>query len=526
MLELALCLSGGGYRAAVFHLGVLTYLNRVSMPQGGRLLERVHTITCISGGAMPGISYMLGLAKGQDLDDCFKRLFNKLIVHGLSEEVLKEFEKQAKTGVGLIQVLAKVYDDVFFHNEKFGTIMDHISWDGIHHFSVDATDFELGSPFRFQATDRIVKQGRKEEYGVIGNSRHKIDRDVAKEIRLSDIMAATSCFPLVFEPLNYPDDFTFDKPELKLSEDATSYVLMDGGLVDNQGIDPALHAEEHLNTTKNRNHDFLILSDAGNLGSEEQRSIINWSNKSPDFYFWLFGGIAIASGIGAIFAWFSSIHFLSGCCMTVALVLSVLLGLFRSAENKVTSMLKEHGNVVGDYQFIWHSPINNIAKFLRDRFDTAHRMVDVVMMGHIKKFAYKSLFNSTTWNNRIMLNSLFILSSKGKWDRALYKRNNQDKDMTPSRRIRQNSDKANRMKTTLWFTEEEVRTGMPEAILACGQYTICWNLLQHIDRLEGVPEDQRSDGQKELIGIKSILKGDWIRFNKNPKQWANSYRED
>lgn len=524
MLELALCLSGGGYRAAVFHLGVLTYLNRVGMPQGGKLLDRVHTITCISGGALPGISYMLSIARGQDIEENFKSLFNSLIYNGLSEALLKEFEHQSKSGVGLIQVLAKVYDDVFFHNAKFGEILDLVSWNGIHHFSVDATDFELGMPFRFQATDRIDKPGRSEEYGVIGNRRHKIEHDTAREVRLADIMAATSCFPLVFEPLTYPDDFVFDDPDMRESQDAASYVLMDGGLVDNQGIDPALHAEEHLNT-QNRSHDVLIMSDAGNSGTEEKQNAININKKSPDFFFWLFYFVSLFSGIAACVAWYYQQPFLSGCSMALAVCIAILLGLFRSGEDKITNLIKDHGNVAGDYQFIWHSAINNIATFLRDRFNTAHRMVDVIMMGHIKKSSYQTLFNSAQWKNRVMLNSLFILSSKGKWDRVLSKRNIQDKEMTPSRHIRQNSDKANKMNTTLWFTEEEVRTGMPEAILACGQYTTCWNLLQQIDRLQGVPEELLTDGQMELIGLKNILKGDWKRFNQNPRRWANSYKE-
>lgn len=148
------------------------------------------------------------------------------------------------------------------------------------------------------------------------------------------------------------------------------------------------------------------------------------------------------------------------------------------------------------------------------------------MMGQIKKSSYQVLFNSTQWKNRIMLNSLSILSTKGRWNRVLQKRNEEDKRLKPSRAIRQNSDKANQMKTTLWFSDEEIRTRMPEAILACGQYTVCWNLLQQIDRLKATPEDLLTDGQKELIGIEGILRGDWVRFCRNPKYMTNSFRED
>ena len=216
-MEIALCLSGGGYRAAVFHLGVMSYLNKVNMPQGGKLLDRVHTITCISGGALPGIYYMLTKARGEDVDAAFKRLYNELINNGLTSPLLEDFKVNSGANFGLIESLASVYDNVFFHNAKFGEILNYVSWDGIHHFSVDATDFELGMPFRFQATDKLDNPDRDEEheYGLVGNARHSISRNLVREIRLADIMAATSCFPLVFEPFSFPNDFYFEDSSLK-----------------------------------------------------------------------------------------------------------------------------------------------------------------------------------------------------------------------------------------------------------------------------------------------------------------------
>ena len=71
MAEIALCLSGGGYRAAVYHLGVLTYLHHVCPPTGGRLIDHVHTITSISGGAIPAFAYALANARNIDRIDCF-----------------------------------------------------------------------------------------------------------------------------------------------------------------------------------------------------------------------------------------------------------------------------------------------------------------------------------------------------------------------------------------------------------------------------------------------------------------------
>src|SRR5215470_13058055 len=42
----ALCLSGGGFRAALFHLGALRRLNEL------RVLSRIDTITSVSGGSI------------------------------------------------------------------------------------------------------------------------------------------------------------------------------------------------------------------------------------------------------------------------------------------------------------------------------------------------------------------------------------------------------------------------------------------------------------------------------------------
>src|SRR3712207_5885376 len=45
---IALCLSGGGFRAALFHLGALRRLNELG------ILSQIDTITCVSGGSIVG----------------------------------------------------------------------------------------------------------------------------------------------------------------------------------------------------------------------------------------------------------------------------------------------------------------------------------------------------------------------------------------------------------------------------------------------------------------------------------------
>lgn len=62
--EVAICLSGGGFRAAAFHLGTLSYLSNLKMADGSSFLKMVNTISTISGGTITGLWYLSGLCNG------------------------------------------------------------------------------------------------------------------------------------------------------------------------------------------------------------------------------------------------------------------------------------------------------------------------------------------------------------------------------------------------------------------------------------------------------------------------------
>ena len=49
--SIGLCFSGGGYRAAAFSLGVLSYMNRTQY-NGVPLLEKVEALSTVSGGTI------------------------------------------------------------------------------------------------------------------------------------------------------------------------------------------------------------------------------------------------------------------------------------------------------------------------------------------------------------------------------------------------------------------------------------------------------------------------------------------
>lgn len=524
MAEIALCLSGGGYRAAMFHLGVMTYLNEIRGTDGSRLLDHVHTITSISGGALPGLLYVVGEKEGKDRLETFKSLYRSLQDNNLGEILVKRFNKESHKGISLIKVLADVYDDVFFHGTLFKEILEYVSWEGFHHFAADATDFELGKPFRFQATPEINDPDRKTPNGVIGNWHHQISYDNAKKIRLADIMAATSCFPLAFEPIVYPDDF---KGEVTTEErSGTSFLLMDGGLIDNHGIDPVIHAKEHLSHI-DREMDIYILSDAVNVNNKRDNETDGHSTSiSPKciscsllvlcFAFMFLGG----------FFWEIK-PFASGAFLTLgALCLILRFILKRLVDWTFKQIEKVIGFKIQYKDFLWRSNFRNIKRFLLARVSTVYKMVDIIMMGNLKKNSIRNLTSEDETNDKVILNTLPLFCMGDKWKKILKKDYMSERFLAPSRKIQKNSAKANSMGTSLWFTENELKQELPKAVLACGQYTICYNLLQQARKLKKKIVDdpnQMNLGQKLLVELEPKLQSDWKRFNHDPFCKVHTY---
>ncbi len=60
--KIALSLSGGGYRAASFHLGSLEMLNEL------KLLESIKVLSTVSGGTITGASYALAICEKNGFD--------------------------------------------------------------------------------------------------------------------------------------------------------------------------------------------------------------------------------------------------------------------------------------------------------------------------------------------------------------------------------------------------------------------------------------------------------------------------
>ena len=75
--KIALSFSGGGYRAASFHLGTMSYLNRLNWG-GTPLLNQVKMISTVSGGTIPGVIYALQKQEDTTFEEIYHFLLDRL----------------------------------------------------------------------------------------------------------------------------------------------------------------------------------------------------------------------------------------------------------------------------------------------------------------------------------------------------------------------------------------------------------------------------------------------------------------
>ena len=270
-LNIGLTFSGGGYRAATFSLGTLSFLNSVHLEGGRTLLECVSAMSSVSGGTIPAMKYMLALVHGQSIDEMIKDLFDFLCNEDLVVRALQGMSaEKTNRKASLIKIMAGIFDEHLFNHATMGDIIDNIGHIPVKDYIALATDFDNALPFRFRVTQGMTTTGERLYYGLFGNAKNMIGLKVARHITAGEALASSSCFPCGFEPMMYPDDFkVWQNPEIAQTI-TKRFGIMDGGVADNQGIESVVLAEERkrkYRTDRSRTDkafDLVIVSDVAN----------------------------------------------------------------------------------------------------------------------------------------------------------------------------------------------------------------------------------------------------------------------
>lgn len=216
-----LCLSGGGYRAMLFHAGALIRLNQAG------LLRRLDRVSSVSGGSI--LAGKLGLEWGGLTweDGVATDLGAKVIapIRGLARntiDISSAVEGKVLPFADAGDRLADAYDE---HLYGRATVAD-LPAAPAPRFVLCATNLESGALFRF--TRDAVADWR------VGRVRDP-------EIRLADAVAASSAFPPVLSPFDL--DFRDADWEDEDGNDLTGpgyrgrLLLTDGGVYDNLGLE-------------------------------------------------------------------------------------------------------------------------------------------------------------------------------------------------------------------------------------------------------------------------------------------------
>jgi NTE family protein len=220
----ALCLSGGGYRAMLFHVGGLIRLNEIGVL---RTLDRVSSV---SGGSITSAALALAW---RDLDfgsDGVARRLTTLVVGPLREMAGRSIDKKSVLGGVLMpgrtvaETVARAYDRHLFH----GATLRALPEDGAGpRFVINASNVQTGKLFRFS-------RPYEGDYSV------GLWRDPAT--RVADAVAASSAFPPVLSPHTVQPSGRFDPStagEHQAGEFRKKVWLSDGGVYDNLGLETA-----------------------------------------------------------------------------------------------------------------------------------------------------------------------------------------------------------------------------------------------------------------------------------------------
>jgi NTE family protein len=224
--DIGLCLSGGGYRAAVFHLGSLVRLNEAG------LLPRLRTVSSVSGGSI--VASLLGLHWRELIfdDTGVASNFSDVIIDPMLIFTGKGLDVGAVLSSAFIPGLVsrrvqRRYGDLYTD----ATLADLPGRGEGPDFVITATNLATGALFRFSR--RGVGDFRR------GPDDTSTGFFQAPTIPLTLAVAASSAFPPVLSPC------VLDASAYASARAAQRKVyLTDGGIYDNLGVEP-LDAAAH-----------------------------------------------------------------------------------------------------------------------------------------------------------------------------------------------------------------------------------------------------------------------------------------
>ena len=269
-LKIGLALSGGGYRAAAFHLGTLNKLDEL------KILSKVDVLSTISGGSITGAAWCLhdgdypsfhkGMRQNLEQKNVLRYIYRSpTFIKAISFAALfllgafyLTFTAWSCASFFVLaiffvlvfkyqyhifpvsRVIENAYDDFFFNGKKLSDFNPEKPT-----IAIGSSNLHTGRPFTFSQT-KMSDSGYA--YGFEPPIRFKHGL-----FPIARAVMASSCVPFAFSPVFIDRDF-YENPS---DADRVRPTLVDGGVYDNQGIQKLTQPKSSYEC------DIIITSDAG-----------------------------------------------------------------------------------------------------------------------------------------------------------------------------------------------------------------------------------------------------------------------
>ena len=238
---IGLAVSGGGYRAMLFHLGSFLRLFELG------ILKELDRVSSVSGGSITSAKIALEWDKLNSRDDYFRHVIGP--VRNLAGMTL-----DVRAGLG----------GIFLP----GTIAEHVAKAYRRHLYGDATLQDLPDDCRFVINATNVETGTLWRFSKPYMRDYRVGKMDDPTVPLADAVAASSAFPPVLSPMILrcdADDFTELEPGVTpgFLEEIS---LTDGGVYDNLGLE-----------TVWKRYRTVLVSDAGGKVAADPSPASDWA---------------------------------------------------------------------------------------------------------------------------------------------------------------------------------------------------------------------------------------------------------
>ena len=270
--RIGLALSGGGYRAAAYHLGTLRALHKLG------ILKKIDVISSVSGGSIIAAYYLLHEEDYTSFDEKFFKKLGHGVMHLAYLNVLIVVGMLCLVGFlltpwllllvfplfwffcykifPLSKLVALQYRWLFFGKKTLSDLPDSPS------LVINTTDVAQCCLFKFSKNRAWGKN-------YYNRSVHE-DYFTGVNFPISTAVMASSCVPFAFTPIRMPEKY-------RIKKTATCPLLVDGGLYDNQGV-------HELGENGDHSAQYIIVSNAGNTELNDKRiwNIVKMLVKTSD----------------------------------------------------------------------------------------------------------------------------------------------------------------------------------------------------------------------------------------------------